>query len=62
MHEQFAREMPEKVDKGRTWQWLPKSDLKIRTEAVLYAAQEHAIRRHDNVAKKVNLDLCEKNG
>ena len=43
MHEQFAREMPEKVDKGRTWQGLSKSDLKIGTDALLYAAQEHVI-------------------
>ena len=29
MHGQFLREMPEKVDKDKTWQWLSKSDLRI---------------------------------
>ena len=33
----FVREMPEKVDKDKTWQWLFKSDLKIGTEALLFA-------------------------
>ena len=33
-----------KNDKGITWQWLFKSDLKIRTEALLYAAEEQTIR------------------
>ena len=44
IHGQFVREMPEKVDKEKTWEWLSKSDLKIRTEALLCAAQEQAIR------------------
>ena len=29
MNGQFIREMPEKVDKDRTWQWLSKSDFRI---------------------------------
>ena len=44
MHRQFAREMPEKVYKDRTWQWLSKINLKIGIEALLCAAQEQAIR------------------
>ena len=44
MHGQFVREMPNKVDKDKTWQWLSKSDLKIETEALLCAAQEQTIR------------------
>ena len=36
--------MPEKVDKDKTWQWLSKSDLKIGTETLLCAVQEHTIR------------------
>ena len=44
MYGQFFREMPEKVDKNKTWQWLSRSDLKISTEALLCAAQEQAIR------------------
>ena len=43
IHGQFVKEMPEKVDKDRTWQQLSKSDLKIGTEALLCAAQEQVI-------------------
>ena len=31
MYGQFVREMPENVDKNKTWQWLSKCDLKIGT-------------------------------
>ena len=44
MYGQFLREMPEKVDKNKTWDWLIRSDLKVETEALLCAAQEEAIR------------------
>ena len=40
MYGQFIREMPEKVDKDKTWNWLVRSDLKVETEALLCAAQE----------------------
>ena len=43
MHRKFIWEMTEKVDKKKTWQWLP-SDLKVGTEVLLSAAQEQAIR------------------
>ena len=68
MCEQFVREMPEKVDKNRTWQWLSKSDLKIGTEALLCAAQEQAIRtnyvkHHINKTSKSPLcRLCGRKG
>ena len=106
MHGKFIREMTEKVDKEKTWQWLSRGDLKVRTEVLLCATQEQAIttnyikyhidktsesllcrlcgkngesvqhitsgceklvqkeykRRHDNVAEKVNSDICKKNG
>ena len=39
MYGQFVREMPENVDRDKTWQWLSKCDLKIGTEALLCAAQ-----------------------
>ena len=45
MHRQFVREMPEKVDKDETWQWLSKSDLKIETEALAFSAEEQTIRK-----------------
>ena len=44
MHRQFIRETTEKVDREKTWQWLSRGDLKVRTEAFLCAAQEQAIR------------------
>ena len=44
MYGQFVREIPENVDKDKTWQWLSKCDLKIETEALPCAAQEQASR------------------
>ncbi|XP_047488218.1 uncharacterized protein LOC125038695 [Penaeus chinensis] len=44
MYGQFVREMPEKVDRVKSWEWLSRSDLKVGTEAVICAAQEQAIR------------------
>ena len=38
MYGQFVREMPENVDRDKTWQWLSKCDLKIGTEELLCAA------------------------
>ena len=36
---QFLQEMPETVDKDKTWDWARKSDLKVETEALIFAAQ-----------------------
>ena len=44
MHGKFSREMPEKVDKEKSWYWLSRGDVKVETEALLCAAQEQAIR------------------
>ena len=44
MHRQFIRETTEKVDIEKSCQWLSRGDLKVGTEALLYAAQEQAIR------------------
>ena len=44
MHGQFVIEVPEKVDRIKSWEWLSRSDLKVGTEALLCAAQEQAIR------------------
>ena len=66
MHGQFVREMPEKVDKDGTWQWLSKTDLKIGTEELLCAAQEQAIRTNyvkyhiDKTSESPLCRLCEK--
>ena len=46
MHGQFIRDMTEKADKEKTWQWLSRGDLKVVTEVFLCAAQKQAIRRN----------------
>ena len=43
MQGQFIRETKGKADKEKTWQLLSGGDLKVGTEALLYAAQEQAI-------------------
>ena len=59
--------MPENVDKNKTWQRLAKCDLKIRTEALLCAAQEQAIRTNyvkhyiDKTSESPLYRLCGKN-
>ena len=68
MHGQFIRELPEEVNKDRTWQWLSTSDLKIGTEALLCAAQEQAIRTNyvkyqiDKTSESPLCRLCGKKG
>lgn len=37
---QFLREMPETVDKVKTWDWSRKGALKVETEALIFATQE----------------------
>ena len=44
MYGQFDREMNENVDKGLSWNRVVKSDLKVQTEALIFAAQEQALR------------------
>ena len=39
----FVREMPEITDEKETWHWLRKADLKVETEAKMFAVQEQAI-------------------
>ena len=53
--------MAEKVDQDETWQWLSKSDLKIGAEALLFAAQEQAIRTNcpkHHINKAIENLLC----
>ena len=45
MHGQFTREMPETVDKDKTWEWIRKGDLKVETGTLIFAAQEQALRQ-----------------
>ena len=44
MYGQFARGMPEEIDKDLSWEWLVQSDLKVQTEAMISATQEQALR------------------
>ena len=68
MHRQFVKEVPEKVDKEKTWQWLLKNDLKMGTEALLCAAQEQTIRtnnikhQYDKTSESPLCRLCGKKG
>ena len=43
MYVQFVREMSKTTDDKETWYWLKKTDLKVKTEAMLCAVQEQAI-------------------
>ena len=60
--------MPEKVDKDKTWKWLPKSDLRIGTKALLCAPREQTIgtnyvKHHiDKTSKRTLYRLCVKKG
>lgn len=50
MHEQFLRDMTEttkkrKEKKEKSWAWMRKGDQKVQTEALVFAAQEQALRR-----------------
>ena len=61
MHVQFIRQVTEKVDKEKTWQWLSRGDLKVGTEALLCAAQEQAIRTNYikyHIDKSSESSLC----
>ena len=61
MYGQFLRDMPEKVDKNKTWDWLIRSDLKVEKEALLCAAQEQAIRTNyvkHHIDRSIENPLC----
>ena len=61
MYGQFVREMSETTDEKETWYWLRKADLKVETEAMLFAVQEQAIRTNyvkHKVDKTAQSPLC----
>ena len=68
VHGQIIREITEKIDKEKTWQWLSRGDLKVGTEALLCAAQEQAIRTNyikyhiDKTSESALYRLCGKKG
>ena len=44
-----------------TWEWTTKGDLKVETEALIFAAQEQALRTNYveiNIDKSVDSPLC----
>ena len=57
MHRQLAREMPEKVDKYKTLQWLSKSDFNIGQKELLRVVQKEAVRT--NYVKQIMVEKCE---
>ena len=61
MYGQFLREMPEQVDKNKTWNWLVRSDLKVDIDILLCAAQEQAIRTNyvkHHIDRSIESPLC----
>ena len=61
MYGQFLREMPEKLDKSKTRDWLIRNDLKVETEALLCAAEEQAIRTNyvkHHIDRSIENPLC----
>ena len=61
MHGQFLQEMPDTVDKVKTWEWTKKGDLKVETEALICAVQEQTMRTKYvkfNFDKSVESPLC----
>ena len=61
MYGQFARKMPEEIDKDLSWQWLVQCDLKVQTEATICAAQKQALRTNyikNKIDKTSENPLC----
>ena len=62
MHGQFLREMAEIVDKVTNWESRTrKGDLKAEIEALIFAAQEQALRANHvkfDISKSVESPLC----
>ena len=62
MYGQFLRELEETdVDKDKTWDWIKTSDLKAGTEALIFVAQEQALRTNYvklHVDSTVESPLC----
>ena len=61
MYGQFVREMPGEVDKELSWQWTTRGDLKVQTEATIFAAQEQALRTNyvkNKIDKTSESPLC----
>lgn len=68
MYGQFIREMPDEIDKELSWKWVAQSDLKVQTEATIFAAQEQALRtnyikhRIDKTSENPMCRMCGERG
>ena len=61
MYGQFTRDVPEGTDRGRSWLWLKKCDLKIPSETLICSAQEQAIKTNYvkyHINKSVDSAFC----
>ena len=54
MYGQFLREMPGTVDKDNTWEWTRKIDLEVETEALIFGAQEQALKTNNVQHRQVS--------
>ena len=59
MYGQLVCEMFEEIDKDLSWNWLVQKDLKVQTEATIYAEKEQALRTNytRNKADKTSENL-----
>ena len=44
MHGQFLSDMPGTTDAEQTCSWLMSSDVKVQTDALIFAAQQQALK------------------
>ena len=44
MYGQFVREIKEDINESKSWNWVKNSDLKSSTTALIFSAQEQALR------------------
>ena len=68
MYGQFARDQNDATDREKNWSWVARADLKAPTEALIFAAQEQAIRTNyvkyhiDKTIDSPNCRLCGERG
>ena len=68
MYGQFIRNKDTNINEEYTWNWIMKSDLKSTTEALIFAAQEQALRTNyvkfhiDKTIESPTCRMCGKTG
>ena len=61
MYGQFVRDHRDDVEKQKSWEWVTKADLKATTKALIFAAQEQAIRTNYvkfHIDRTISSTLC----